>query len=283
MVWTNSEARPRSGNALPNRTTETLGVGFAVGAVVVTIVACWQPIFQVGGFVYTMIDEYRGRDQFLAAAVLPVALGIGALIVGGRQRWTVVAALAATVMCTLAPVDHVTQAAWMREHPERLGAPFEFRVGFLVALCSVVGGALVFVAVVRCLLAEQATDRRHDTHSDVIVGVAAVGLLVAVAGQLAVSSKGRLWELPRWPQVGRWWELIVTIGICGLAMWRRGRASFAAGALVAVVAAVSAGQQLNAVASLEDDPSVSTTVTMVGFAVVAVALSAAFVRSLRRS
>jgi hypothetical protein len=75
----------------------------------------------------------------------------------------------------------------------------------------------------------------------------------------------------------------VTIGICGLAMWRRGRASFAAGALVAVVAAVSAGQQLNAVASLEDDPAVSTTVTMVGFAVVAVALSAAFVRSLRRS
>ena len=118
--------------------------------------------------------------------------------------------------------------------------------------------------------------------TDVLLAVAALGLLTAIAGQLAESSKAHLWQLPRWPQVGRWWELIVTTAICGLAMWRRGLAALGSGALVAIVAAASAAQQLSAVAALEDDPAVSTTVTLVGFTAVAGALILALVGSLRR-
>ena len=124
---------------------------------VVTIVAYWLPIFRVGGFVYTMIDSFRGRGQFVAAAVLPVVLGLGALAVCRRHLWP--AALAGAVMATLAPVDHLTEAAWQREHPERLGAPFEFGGGFVVALVAVIVGAVVFVALVRYLLA--AVDRAN--------------------------------------------------------------------------------------------------------------------------
>ena len=150
-----------------------------------------------------------------------------------------------------------------------------------MALVGVIAGAVVFTAVVRCLRAA-AIDQHRDSLTDVLLAVAALGLLTAIVGQLAESSTAHLWQLPRWPQVGRWWELIVTTAFCGLALWRRGLAPLGSGALVAIVAAASAAQQLRAVAALEDDPSVSTTVTLVGFTAVAGALILALLGSLHR-
>ena len=96
-----------------------------------------------------------GAVSFVAAVALPIVLGVAVLAFGWPSRGCAyVAALAAAVMATLAPVDHLAEAAWQREHPERLGAPFEFRIGFAVAAIGIVGGAVVFVVLIRALLAE---------------------------------------------------------------------------------------------------------------------------------
>jgi hypothetical protein len=266
---------------MPTRAAETRVLVLAAITAAITVVAFWLPIFQVGGFVYTMIDEFNGRGQFVAAVALPIVLGLGALASGWRwPRCAYAAALAAAVMVALAPVGHFTEAVFRREHPELLGAPFEFRFGFAVAAVAIVGGGILFVALMRALLAEQ-PDGGVDRSTDAAAGVAAIGLLLAVAGQLAESSAAHVWELPRWPQVGRWWELLVTSAICGVSIVRRRPVALAAGAMVAIVATCAAAQELGAVASLEDDPAVSLTVTLIGFAIVAVALTAALVGSLR--
>ncbi len=255
----------------------------AVAAVAATIVAYWLPIFQVGGFVYTMIDSFGGRGQFVAAVALPIVLGVAVLAFGWPSRGCAsVAALAAAVMATLAPVDHLAEAAWQREHPERLGAPFEFRIGFAVAAIGIVGGAIVFVVVIRALLAEPPRAGEADKRTDLGATIAAIGLLVAVVGQLAESSTAHLWQLPRWPQAGRWWELLVTTSICGLAVWRRTPMALASAALVSIVAAASEAQLFRAVSSLEDDPAVSSIVRLAGFVIVAAALTVTLVGSLRR-
>ena len=184
-------------------------------------------------------------------------------------------------MVTLAPVDHLTEA-WRRQDPERFGPLFELRGGFVVAAVAVAGGAVAFGALVRVLLADGRDDATVTAASDVSVAAAGVGLMLAVAGELSASSKAHLWALPLWPQVGRWWQLIVTTSLCGFALWQRSSLSLAAAVPVAVVATAVATQQLIAVASIEDDPSVSTTVTLVGFAVVAVALTPALVRVVPR-
>jgi hypothetical protein len=281
MVWTKTEPRPRFGNLLPGRAAETRALVLAAITAAITVVAFWLPVFQVGGFVYTMIDAFGGRGQFIAAVALPIVLGLGAMASGWRwPRCAYAAALAAAVMVTLAPVGHFTEAVLRREHPELLGAPFEFRIGFAVAAVAIVGGGIVFVALMRALLSER-PDGEVDRSTDAAAGVAAIGLLLAVAGQLALSSDAHVWELPRWPQVGSWWELLVTSAICGVSVVRRRPIGLAAGAMVAIVGTCATAQQLRVWSLLDDDPAVSSTVTFIGFAIVAVALTAALVRSLR--
>ena len=129
-----------------SRHLEGGGWAITVGAVAATVVAYWLPLFQVGGFVYTMIDSFGGRGQFVAAIALPIALGAGAL--AGRRWWPRCAppvAVAAAVMVSLTPVEHLAETVWRRAHPERLGSPFEFRYGFAIASVGVVLGAVAFI------------------------------------------------------------------------------------------------------------------------------------------
>jgi hypothetical protein len=124
-------------------------------------------------------------------------------------------------------------------------------------------------------------DDRPDRVLDTRLAAAAAGLASAVAGQLAHSSSGRLWELSRWHQLGAWWELLVTTSICAAALIRRTRPAVTAAAVVALSAAAATAQELEAVLSRQDDPAVSTTVTLLGFGLLAVVLTAALVGSLR--
>jgi hypothetical protein len=282
MVETKGDPQPRIGNVPPIHFAETRVLAAAGIVATITVVACWLPIFQVGGFVYTMVDLYRGKVQFLAAAALPVALGLAALALASRWPGPAsVAVLAAAVMTSLAPVNQLTEAMWVREHPERLGAPFQFRAGFPVGVVGVAGGAVVFAALVRALLAERPAERDARIVTRGVACVAAAGLVVAVGGQLAESSSAHLWELPRWPQAGHWWKLAVTTSICAIAFVRRTLTILAPAVVVAIAAAASAVQQLIAVSAQQDDPAVSSTVTAVGFIIVAMALTAALVGSLR--
>jgi hypothetical protein len=262
----------------------SLRAALVVGAAgaAATAIAFWLPIFQVGGFVYTAIDSYRGGQQFVAAVAFPVLLASAALALGGQSDGAApVAAVASLVMVTLAPVDHITEA-WRRRDPERFGAIFELRGGFVVAALAVAGGAFAFGVLVRILLARRRDDATASAASGASVVAAGLGLMLAVAGQLSASSKAHLWALPLGPQVGRWWQLIVTTSLCGAALWRRSTVSLAAAVPVALVGTAVAAQQLVAVAALEDDPAVSTTVTLVGFGLVAVALTPALVRVVPR-
>ena len=283
MVGTEIEQRaPRFGGLLSSRATDRCMALLAGASVVATALAYFLPIFQVGGFVYTIIDSFGGgRRQFVTSVVLPILLGTVAL--AARRWWpTLVRAvvLAAVVMVTLTPVRHVAEALWEHEHPERHGAPFEFGSGFVVGSVAIVLGAIVFIVLVGELLAEPPSERDVDERVDLCAAIAGIGLLGAVVGQLAESSAERLWQLPRWPQAGHWWVLAVTTGLCGLAIWRRTPASLGAAVVVALVAAASEALMLRVISTVEDDPSVSLTVRMVGFTVVAVALGAALARSL---
>jgi hypothetical protein len=254
----------------------------AVGAVVATVVAYWLPLFQVGGFVYTMIDSFGGRGQFVTAVALPIGIGAGAL--AARSWWpsaTAPVALAAAVMVSLASVEHLGEAAWRREHPDLLGAPFEFRYGFAVASVGVVLGAIAFIVLLGSLLGESASKRDVGRRVSAGAAIAAIGLFGAVVGQVADSSSAHVWQLPRWPQTGRWWELLVTTAICGLAVWRRTPATLASALVVSIVAAGSEAQLLRAVMPLEDDPAVSSTVRLSGFAVAMVGFVVALVGALR--
>ncbi len=274
------------GNLLPavgaSRLIAVRDPTIAAGAVVATVVAYWLPLFQVGGYVYTMIDSFAGRGQFVAAIALPIALGAGALAV--RRLWPTCAplvALAAAVMVALTPAEHLAWAASQREHPELLGAPFEFRYGFAVASVGVLLGAVVFIVLIGDLLAEYPVGRQTDRWADTGVTVAAIGTLAAIVGQAADSSEAHIWQLQRWPQIGRWWELLVTTAICGLAVWRRTPAALASGLVVSIVSAASEAQLLYAVSSLEDDPAVSLTVRVAGFTVATVGFGWALVGALR--
>ena len=124
-------------------------------------------------------------------------------------------------------------------------------------------------------------DGDTDGLVDVGAAIAAIGLLGAVAGRLADSSEAHVWQLPRWPQTGRWWELLVTTTICGMAIWRRTPPMLAAAFVVSIVSAASEALLLRAVSSLEDDLAVSLTVRLVGFTVVTVGFGTALVGSLR--
>ena len=282
MVGTETELRPqRFGGALSSRATDRWMALLAGAAVVATALAYFLPIFQVGGFVYTMIDSFGGgRRQFVTSIVLPILLGTVAL--AARRWWPRLVravVLAAVVMVTLTPVRHVAEALWEHEHPERHGAPFEFGSGFVVGSVAIVLGAIVFIVLVGELLAEPPSER-FDQRIDVGAVVAAIGLLVAITGQFAESSNERLWQMPRWEQTGHWWELAVTTAVCGLAIWRRTPAALAAGVVVSLVAAASEGQRLVVISTVESDPSVSSTVRLVGYTIMACALGAALARSL---
>ena len=102
----------------------------AGAAVVATALAYFLPIFQVGGFVYTMIDSFSGgRRQFVTSIVLPILLGTVAL--AARRSWPATGAAG----CPRRGRDGLADAGRARrrsgmakEHPERHGAPFEFRI-----------------------------------------------------------------------------------------------------------------------------------------------------------
>jgi hypothetical protein len=284
MVWTKSPTTAPFASVRPGSWPARLVLVVAATAAATTAVAFWLPIFQVGGFVYTAIDSHRGGQQFVAAVVFPSLLAVAALSLGRRvEGAAVVAAVAALVMVTLALVDHVTEA-WRRRDPGRFGSLFELRAGFFVAAIAVAGGAFAFGALVRMLLARGRDGVTVTAAGDARVAAVAgsVGLMLAIAGQLSASSKAHLWALPLLPQIGRWWQLIVTTSLCGIALWQRSSLALAAAVPVALVGAVVAAQQLVAVAALEDDPAVSTTVTLLGFALVAIALTPALVRVVPR-
>jgi hypothetical protein len=243
-------------------------------ATVATVIAYWMPTFQIGGYVYRPIEQFGERGQFVTAIALPIGLGVIA-IVGGR-RWpscAYVAALTAAVMVTLAPAGHVAEAMMRRENPEEFGAPFEFGGGFVVTTVGVILGAVVFVALVRDLLDEPLRHRVHDRVAQRAAVVAAIGLLLAIAGQVADSSKAHLWQLTRWPQAGRWWALLVTTLICGLATLRRTPIALVAAFVVSIVGAASNVALLRSLAGLDDDPAVSSTVRLAGFLTIAVSVA----------
>jgi hypothetical protein len=250
-------------------------VAVGLAAATAAVIACWLPIFQVGGFIYRIVEEYRGHAYTVAAAIVPLCVAVAALVTRlPTPRTTRAAALAASAIAALAPVDHLTETLWRRKHPERFGSPFDIRYGYTVGLLAVAGGALVFAALVGSLLADDTDARRHPPlRRDPLGLVACGGLLLAVAGQLAESSTAHLWQLPAWPQVGRWWELVVTTALCGLAVVRRGGKALAAGFVAAAVTTIGAAERLSTYSA--HDPAVSSTVTLVGFALLTVALAPA--------
>ncbi len=283
VVRTNIEVRSPIANQAPNRTSDRIVLVAAGVATVATVIAYWVPIFQIGGFVYRAIDLFGGRGQFVTAIALPIALGVVAL--AGGRRWpgcAYAAALTAAVMVTLSPVDHVAEALMRRENPEEFGAPFEFRSGFVVATAAILLGAVVLVALVRDLLDEPVSHRVHGRVAQRAAVVAAIGLLLAVAGQVADSSKARLWQLSRWQQAGGWWELLVTTVICGLGIWRRTPMALGSAVVASIVAAASEAATVRARAGVDDDPAVSSMVRVAGFVIIAVSLAiplVGFVRS----
>jgi hypothetical protein len=263
------------------RAWDSLVGAIAGAAAAVAIVAWWLPIFQVGGYVYTMIDSFAGGPRFVTAVVLPIVL---AAVASVGRRWTdraSPAVLAAAVVVTLAAIDHLTEA-WRRGDPARFGSLFQLRAGFFIGVVAVAGGIVVFVALVERLLREPRVAPEQRTLGDVGALVAGIGLLLAIAGQMSRSSEAHIWSEPLLPQVGRWWRVVVISTLCGIAIWRRSRLAIAAAAPAAIVTAAVAAQELVAVTPLEDDPAVSTTVTLMGSALLAGALGSAIARSASR-
>jgi hypothetical protein len=251
-------------------------------ATVATVIAFWMPIFQIGGYVYRIADLFGARGQFATAIALPIAIGLVGLV--GRRWWPnggAIAALTAAVMATLASVEHVAEAAMRRDNPEEFGSPFEFRSGFVVAMVGVLLGAVVFVAVVRILFDEPSSHRVSGPIPNCAAVAAAIGLFLAIAGQVADSSKAHLWQLSRWTQVGRWWELLVTTLICALAIWRRSALALVSAVVVSVVAAATEAHMVRARAGVDDDPAISSIVQTTGFAIIAVSLAIPLVGVLR--
>jgi hypothetical protein len=282
MVRTNFTPSSRFGNELPNRPIDAIVIVAAGAATVAVVIAYWLPIFQVGGYVYTIIDTFGGRGQFVTAVALPIGLGVAALV-GGR-RWPSyahVAALTAAVMVTLASVDHVAEAAMRRENRQQFGDPIDFRSGFVVATVGILLGAVVYVALVRDLLAEPSAHRVQEEVAIRAARVAAIGLLLAIAGQVADSSKAHLWQLSRWPQAGGWWELLVTTVVCGLAIWRRTPMALVSALVVSIVAAASEAHLLRARAGVDDDPAVSSIVRLAGFGIIAVGVAMPLIGAMR--
>jgi hypothetical protein len=215
----------------------------------------------------------------VAAVIVPIVLATVAVTCVTRwPRCARTAAVAALLTASLVPFDHVTEA-WRRGDPERFASLFEVRSGFFVGLAAIVGGSIAFAALLGVLVADESPEDGGSLRG-VMSAVATCGLLLAVAGQVVESSKEHPWEMPLWPQIGRWWELLVTTAICVVAMWRRSAAALAAALAVSVAKAVATAQQLIAVSGIEDDPAVSTTATLVGFTAAAVAFSVALVRLL---
>jgi hypothetical protein len=248
----------------------------AAVAAILAGVSFFLPVFQVGGYVYRMIDSFGGRGQFAAAVVVPVILAVSALSLTGAFAVRAFSA-AALATASLVPLDHLTEA-WRRGDPEVFPSLFQVRYGFFVGLVAVIGGSIVFLALLRGVLKGQTT--KVDRVSSGVIGVAAVGLMIAIVGQVVESSKEHPWEMPLWPQIGRWWELLVTAAVCAVAVRRVSATSLAAAIAVSIARAVATAQELAAVSGLEDDPAVSTTVTLVGFAMVAIALSVTLVRGM---
>jgi hypothetical protein len=248
-------------------------IALTVAAAAATVVAYWLPIFQVGGFVYRMID-FGGRSQFVAGVTLPIVLGLIALVEAPRYpRLAPIAGTSAAAMATLVLVDHVAEAASVRADPERRGAPFEFRWGVVIATLGVAGGAVVFATIWRTLASDNRGDAAVNGPNDLAAGVATIGLLMAIAGQIVHSSRRYLWDLPVWLQAGAWWQLLVTSSICGLAVWRRSRLTLAAAVPASIVAAARSAQEVRALSMTQDDLAVSAIVRLVGFALVMVALT----------
>jgi hypothetical protein len=279
MVWTKSTTTTPVLVADRGAGVGTPVLALAGIAAALTVIAAVLPIFEVGGFVYTMIGSYRGGGRFVATIAVPLVLAMAVLALGRARPDADVAAATLMVMASLEPIDHITDAAWRRGHPERFGL-FEFRVGFFVACAAIVVGAVAFALLMRTLW--RAAFGRAPMRTDAVTAIAGLGLLAAVAGQVAESSKAHLWQLPLWLQVGGWWQLAVTTAICGAAVVGRTRPTLAAAVPASIVAAVAAAQQLSVDLSLEDDPAVSTTVTLLGFTLVAVALTPPLIRSVRR-
>jgi hypothetical protein len=282
MVWTKSPEHATVDRGLAARGRDGLVGAIAGVAAAVTIVAWWLPIFQVGGYVYTMIDSFAGGPQFVAAVVLPIVLAAASAVRG--RRWTDCASpavLATAVVVTLSAVDHLTEA-WRRGDPARFGSLFQLRAGFFIGVVAVAGGIVVFVALVERLLREPRVAPTQRTLGDVGAMVAGLGLLLAIAGHVSRSSEAHIWSEPLLPQVGRWWRVVVISTLCGIAISRRSRLAIVAAAPAAIVTAAVAAQELVAVAPLEDDPAVSTTVTLVGSALLAGALGSALARSASR-
>ena len=186
-------------------------------------------------------------------------------------------------MATLAPVNQIALALWGHDNPGNrlLGGWVEFRGGFYVAVVVVLLGTVLLAAVVGTLAFDTPETETAASMSGFVAVVVALGLLVAAFGQIWLTDSAHLWSLPGWLQAGRWWQLAVTTTLCALAVWRRSTPALAAAVPAAVVGLATAWQQLNH-PDAADLLITSMRITVIGYAVVVLALAVAVTLLLRR-
>ena len=232
----------------------------AIGAVV----AYWVPILRVYGVETTVAGSPGWRSQFIADTALPVAVLVVAL--ASIRRWprpAQLTSLSAATMATLAPAQFVAAASFTADT-----SPLSrLEPGYVVAAAAAILGVISLSAIIGTL----AYDEDNHLVMNSAAALAGCGLLVAIGGQLWMSTEGRLWDLSGWLEVGRWWRLVVTAAIILTAVRWRSVPAIAAALPAAAMGLVSTVEQrLAAMTPASFDAPLTT--TAIGYAVVVVAL-----------
>jgi hypothetical protein len=253
---------------------EVVVLAVACCAAVASVAVYWLPLLSTFGFESVVSDNPGWRAPFLVNTALPLAILVAAL--ASIRRWprpAQMAILSAATMATVASARLAAGAIWTVD-----AVPLaSLEVGTAVAIVAALAGVVCLAAIIGTLYDD---DDSQPVATGGAAAVAGGGLLAAIGGQMWFSSDARLWAMPGWLAAGQWWHLVVTALLCLAGVRWRTVNALAAALTAAVVGFASALQQRtnNATPDELDGP---TTITLLGYAVVVIALAVGAAKSAR--